>query len=260
MNIVVCIKQVPDSDRVRIDHETNRINRAGVPNILNPFDEDALLIALKLKAETGGKITVISMGPPNAEKVLRTALLYGADECILISDPKFSGSDTYATSYILSLALKNISAVDLILFGKQAIDGDTGQVGPSTAAFLDIPILTNISKIKNSGATLKVNKQTESGYEVWDIDKPCALTIAEGSNPPLTPCFERKAIARSVVIPCWGTEDLLPDFQKIGSNGSPTKVNKIFPPPKKANRKILSGEPADIVKTLIHDLRERHIL
>ena len=260
MNIVVCIKQVPDSDKVTIDRETNRLNRAGVPSIINPFDENALEMALQLKDVHGGKVTVISMGPPQAEEALRTALGHGADEAVLISDRKFGGADTWATSYTINLAIRKLEDVDLILFGKQAIDGDTAQVGPGVAHFLDIPMLTYAKGVEVTGDTLKVNKVTEDGYEIWDVDMPAALTVVKEANELRMPSLKKKMAAKKAEIPVWGVEELQPDEDKIGLAGSPTKVSKVFAPPVKLNKEILSGEPAEMITELIGKLKEQHIL
>lgn len=261
MNIVVCIKQVPDSDKVTIDRETNRLNRAGVPSIINPFDENALEMALQLKDQYGGKVTVISMGPPQAEEALRTALSHGADEAILISDRKFGGADTWATSYTITLALKKLTdPVDLILFGKQAIDGDTAQVGPGVAHFYGVPMITYVMSCEPTDDGFRVKQVTDHGYNVWDVEKPAALTVVKEANELRMPSLKKKMAAKKAEIPVWGVEELNPDEDKIGLNGSPTKVNKVFAPPVKLNKEILSGEPADMVKELILKLHERKVL
>jgi len=260
MNIVVCIKQVPDSDKVTIDRETNRLNRAGVPSIINPFDENALEMALQLKDEHGGKVIVVSMGPPQAEEALRTALAHGADEAILISDRKFGGADTWATSYTISLAIKKLEDIDLILFGKQAIDGDTAQVGPGVAHFLDIPMITYAKGVEVTDDTFKVDKVTEDGYEIWDVDKPAAVTVVKEANELRMPSLKKKMAAKKAEIPTWGFDDLNPVEENIGLAGSPTKVSKVFAPPVKLNKEILSGEPDEMITELIHKLKEQHVL
>lgn len=260
MNIVVCIKQVPDSDKVTIDRETNRLNRAGVPSIINPFDENALEMALQLKDKHGGKVTVLSMGPPQADEALRTALSHGADEAVLISDRKFGGADTWATSYTISLAIKKLGGADLVLFGKQAIDGDTAQVGPGVAHFLDYPMITYAKGVEVTGETFKVTKVTEDGYEVWDLDKPAALTVVKEANQLRMPSLKKKMAAKKAEIPVWGFDELEPDESCIGLAGSPTKVSKVFAPPIKLNKEILSGEPSDMVTELIQKLKERNVL
>jgi electron transfer flavoprotein beta subunit len=261
MNIVVCIKQVPDSDKVTIDRETNRLNRAGEPSIINPFDENALEMAWQLKDQHGGKVTVISMGPPQAEEALRTALSLGADEAFLISDRKFGGADTWATSYTITLALKKLEdPVDLILFGKQAIDGDTAQVGPGVAHFYGVPMITYAKSCEITDDGFRVQQVTDHGYNVWDVEKPAALTVVKEANQLRMPSLKKKLAAKKAVIPVLGYDDLQPEDEKIGLNGSPTKVNKVFAPPVKLNKEILSGEPADMVKELIFKLREKKVL
>ena len=217
-------------------------------------------MALQLKDLHGGKVTVVSMGPPQAEEALRTALSLGADDAILVSDRKFGGADTWATSYTISLAIKKLEKVDLILFGKQAIDGDTAQVGPGVAHFLDIPMLTYAKSIEVTGETFKVNKVTEDGYEIWDIDKPAALTVVKEANALRMPSLKKKMAAKRAVIPCWGYDELNPIDKNIGLAGSPTKVSKVFAPPIKLNKEILSGEPSEMIAELIHKLKEQHVL
>lgn len=260
MNIVVCIKQVPDTDKVAVDPETNRLNRAGVPSIINPFDEHALEMALQLKDAHGGKVTVVSMGPPQAEAALRSALAHGADEAILLSDRKFGGADTWATSYTISLGIRKIGAVDLVLFGKQAIDGDTAQVGPGVAHFLDLPVLTYVRSVEVTGQTFKVIRMIEGGHEVWDIDKPCALTVVKEAKPLRMPTLKNRMASKTADIPVWGFDELLPDEEKIGLAGSPTKVSRVFSPSAKLSQEILSGETADMVTELIKRLKERNVL
>jgi len=231
-----------------------------VPSIINPFDENALEMALQLKDAHGGKVTVVSMGPPQAVEALRTALSHGADEAILISDRKFGGADTWATSYTISLAIRKLEQVDLVLFGKQAIDGDTAQVGPGVAHFLDIPTLTYAKAIEVTGDTFKVTKVIEDGHEVWDIEKPCALTVVKEANQLRMPSLKKKMAAKKAEIPVWGFDELQPDENNIGLNGPPTKVSKVFAPPVKLNKEVLSGEPAEMVTELIQKLKERGVL
>jgi electron transfer flavoprotein beta subunit len=261
MHIVVCIKQVPDSDKVTIDRETNRLNRTGVPSIINPFDENALEMALRLKDQHGGKVTVLSMGPPQAEEALRTALAHGADDAILVSDRKFGGADTWATSYTLTLALKKLTEpVDLILFGKQAIDGDTAQVGPGVAHFYGVPMITYAKSCEATERGFRVHQVTDRGYNVWEVEKPAALTVVKEAPALRMPSLKKKMAAKKAEIPVWGAEQLQPDESKIGLAGSPTKVSKVFAPPVKVDKEILSGEPAEMVKELIFKLREKKVL
>ena len=261
MNIVVCIKQVPDSDKVTIDRETNRLNRAGVPSIINPFDENALEMALQIKDQHGGTVTVMTMGPPQAEQALRTALSLGADRAILVSGRGFGGADTWATSYTLTLALQKLEEpADLILFGKQAIDGDTAQVGPGVATFYGVPIITYVSDCEVTDSGFRVKQVTDRGYNVWDVDKPAAMTVVKEANTPRMPSLKKKLAAKKAEIPVWDVEALQPDEAKIGLKGSPTKVNMVFAPPVKLDKEILSGEPDEMVQELIFKLREKGVL
>ena len=182
MKIVVCIKQVPDSDKVTIDRATNRLNRAGVPAVMNPFDENALEVALRLKdAVPGSTVTVVSMGPPQAEAVVREAIARGATDGVLVSGREFGGADTWATGYTLALAIRKLGPADLVLFGKQATDGDTAQVGPGIAHHLGLPVLTYAKAVEAlpGGKALKVVRATEDGHEEWEVDLPCALTVVK---------------------------------------------------------------------------------
>lgn len=261
MKIVVCIKQVPDSDKVTIDRATNRLNRAGVPAIMNPFDENALEMALKLKDQYGAEVTVVTMGPPQAEQVIRDAIAVGADNGVLISGREFGGADTWATGYTISLAIRKLGPVDLVLFGKQATDGDTAQVGPGIANNLDLPVLTYAKSIEVvDDNTFKVVRTTEDGYEEWEIQRPCALTVVKEAGELRLANLRLKMKAKKAEIPMWGVAELNPDSALIGLQGSPTRVTKVFAPPVKSNRETLQGEASEQVKQLIDRLAERHLI
>jgi electron transfer flavoprotein beta subunit len=256
MNIIVCIKQVPNTADVKIDPKTNTLIREGVESIINPFDTYAIEEAVRLKEKFGGNATVISMGPPQAEAALREAISLGCDEAILISDRAFAGSDTWATSYTLSQAIKKIGAFDLILCGKQASDGDTAQVGPGIATHLDIPQITYVKKIEEiKDARARVERLVEEGYEVVETSMPCLFTVVKEINTPRLPSLKGKMRAKSAQVIKWGAGDLNCDPKQIGLDGSPTKVVRIFnPPPRKGGVK-LTGEPAEIVDKLIELLK-----
>lgn len=262
MKIVVCIKQVPDSDKVTIDRETNRLNRAGVPAIINPFDENALELALRLKdANPGTTVTAVTMGPPQAEAVLRDAMAVGADEGILLTGREFGGADTWATGYTISLAIRKLGPVDLVLFGKQATDGDTAQVGPGIANNLGLPCLTYAKSAEVlDEKTFKVVRTTEDGYEEWEIQRPCALTVVKEAGELRLPNLRLKMKAKKAPITTWGVADLEPNPDFIGLKGSPTRVTKVFAPPVKTGRLVLSGTPAEQVQALIGRLTERHLI
>lgn len=255
MKIVVCIKQVPEQGNVKVDPETHRIDRAKVHAVMNPYDESALETALRLKDEYGAEITVVTMGVPKAESVLRKALSCGADKAVLVSDPAFGGSDTLATSYTLSLALKQLE-FDLLLFGRQAIDGDTGQVGCQVAQLLDLPILTFARNIEPIEDGFKV----ECVSETWKIESPCALTVIKEDNELRAPLFELRMPAKQAKIPILGKTELNPDPAKIGRSGSPTWVRELNVPFFGNKREMLRGSVPEMVSVLIDRLEQRGAL
>jgi electron transfer flavoprotein beta subunit len=256
MNIIVCIKQVPDTSEVRIDPATNNLVRDGVKSIVNPFDMYAIEEAVRLKEKFGGKVIVLTMGPPQAEASLREAVSLGCDEAILLSDRAFAGSDTLATSYTLSKAIEKIKDYDVIFCGKQAIDGDTAQVGPGIAATLDIPQITYVRKIEEiKDGTITAQRSTEEGYEVIQTKLPCLLTVVKEINNPRLPSLKGKMKAKSVVIQVWKATDIGAEESRIGFKGSPTWVLKIFTPPPKPRGKIFEGDGQDTVDQLVDSLK-----
>jgi electron transfer flavoprotein beta subunit len=257
MHFVVCIKQVPDTTDVRIDPETNTLMREGVESIINPFDMYAIEEALRLKAEVGGKVTALSMGPPQAEAALREAISMGVDEGILVSDRAFAGSDSWATSYTLAMALKKIGDYDMIIFGKQASDGDTAQVGPGVATHLDLPQITYVRKVEEIDENkIVAERLLEAGYEVIESPIPCILTVVKEINEPRLPSLKGKMAAKRAEITTWGAEDIGADPAKLGLDGSPTKVVKIFSPPPRGGGEMLEGEPQEVVAQLVEKLKD----
>ncbi len=268
MNIIVCIKQVPDTTDIRIDPETNTLIRSGVASIINPFDMYAIEEGIRLKEKFGGKVTILTMGPPQAEDALREAISLGADEAILVSDRAFAGSDTWATSYTLSKAIHKIGESDLIICGKQAIDGDTAQVGPGISAHLDIPQVAYVKKIEDislgtrdtgqgtSGGDMRVERMTEEGYEIIESSLPCLITVVKEINEPRLPSLKGKMKAKKIEIKKWGAKDLDVDPDLIGLNGSPTKVVKIFTPPPREKGQILEGDAKEISEKLVQLLKK----
>lgn len=245
MNIVVCIKQVPDTAEVRINPETGTLIREGVPSIINPYDTHALEAAVQLKEQYGAKVTVITMGPPQAEGALRDCIAMGADEAVLISDRAFAGSDTWATSYTLSQAIRKLSA-DIIFCGKQAIDGDTAQVGPEVADMLDIPHVAYIRKIEDvADGKVRVQRLMDDGYDVVEAQMPVLLTVVKEINEPRLASLKGKMAAKKAVIPKWGAADIEGVADNLGLAGSPTKVKNIFAPEMRADREMISGASAD---------------
>jgi len=261
MHVVVCIKQVPNTTDVRIDPETNTLIREGVESIINPFDENAIEAALQLKDSLGAKVTVITMGPPQAESALRDALAMGADDVYLVSDRALAGSDTWATSYALAQAIRKIGPADLILCGKQAIDGDTAQVGPGIAEFLDLPIVTYIRKLEVADGKVRVERVFEDGFEVIETPIPVVLTVLKEMNVPRLPSLKGRMRAKRAEIKTLSAADIEADPALIGLKGSPTRVIKIFSPPRKSGGMKLDGtSPMDAARIVIEKLREQRII
>ena len=256
MHFVVCIKQVPDTTDVRIDPKTNTLMREGVDSIINPFDMYAIEEALRLREKLGGKVTAISMGPPQAEAALREAVSMGVNAAILVTDRAFAGSDTWATSYTLSAALKKIDDISMILCGKQASDGDTAQVGPGIATHLDLPQITYVRKIEEVDEThIVAERLLETGYEVVEAPLPCLLTVVKEINEPRLPSLKGKMAARKAEITKWSAADIEADSSKIGLDGSPTKVVRIFTPAARTGGEMLTGEPQEVVPLLVSKLK-----
>lgn len=264
MRVVVCIKQVPDTSEVKINPETNTLMREGVASIVNPFDEFAIEEGIRIKEKHGGEVIVITMGPPQAEEALRTALAMGCDKAYLLSDRAFAGSDTLATAYTISAAIRKIEEVDgpvdIIICGKQAIDGDTGQVGPGIAVRLNMPPLTYVSKVREINTESKeivVERLMERGKEVVKCKLPALLTVVKDINSPRYPSlFEMKKAAKKPMTKLT-LNDLTMDCSKTGLNGSPTWVNKIFSPElKSVSGEIYQGDAEECAKKLAAKLLE----
>jgi len=239
MNILVCVKQVPDTTEIKIDPVKNTLIRDGVPSILNPFDGYALEAAARIRDKNPDtKIVVVSMGPPQANAVLKESLSIAADKAYLVSGRTFGGSDTLATSYILSQAIAKIEETegkfDAIFCGKQAIDGDTAQVGPEIAEHLGLPQVTYGLEAELDGDTLKVKKEVEEGVQIIGVKLPCLVTFTKPAWDPRYPTIKRKMAANRATIPVLG-DDAFPniDTTRIGLKGSPTHVKKTFVPQKK---------------------------
>ena len=233
MKLVVPIKQVPETSNVKMDENTGTMIRAGVESIINPLDLYAIEVAIQLKEQYGGTVTAISMGPPSCQKALKEAIAMGCDDAIQLSDARFAGADTWATSYTLSEALKQKAGhFDLILCGERATDGDTGQVGPGMASYLDLPLATYISKIsdvtENEG--LRAERLVEGGYEVLRVPFPALLTVVKEISFPRLPTLRGKQKAKNAEIPVLTPETFDVEEASIGLKGSPTQVVKIFRP------------------------------
>ena len=257
MHIIVCIKQVPNTTDVRIDPVTNTLIREGVESIINPFDAYAIEEGVRLKERFGGKVTVITMGPPQAETALREAISLGCDDGVLVTDRKFAGSDTWATSYTLSCAIRKIGAFDIVICGKQASDGDTAQVGPGISAHLDVPQVTYVKKIEEiSDDKARVERMTEEGYDIVETPLPCLITVVKEINTPRIPSLRGMMKAKSAAIAKWTADDIEADPKNIGLDGSPTRVIKIFTPPPRQGGEILKGDAAEVAHRLTELLKD----
>jgi electron transfer flavoprotein beta subunit len=247
MHTVVCIKQVPDSAQIRVHPVTNTIMRQGVPTIINPYDLFAIEAALRLRDKNGGKVTVLTMGPPMAEDALRRALAYGVDRAVLLTDRAFAGSDTLATSYALSQAVKKIGetygAVDIVFTGKQTIDGDTAQVGPGIARRLGLNQLTYvaaISEVDLEAATIVAERRAEGGVQVLKTKLPCLITMLEGTNEIRRGSIDVALRAARAEIVTWNAAAAgIAEMTKCGLKGSPTVVKRVFAPPARSEKALL---------------------
>ncbi len=256
MKIIVCIKQVPDAKDVRLDPETNTLAREGVESIMNPYDQHALEAAVSLKESVGGEVTVMTMGPPQAEEVLRQAISCGADHGVLISDRSFAGADTWATSYTLAKTVEKTGEFDLVICGKQAIDGDTAQVGPGLAIRLGIPYATCIQKIRDAEASsIIMERMMDDGHDVLRSGYPLLITVVKDINQPRVPSLKGKMKAKKAEIKVLTASDIEADPTCIGLPGSPTQVVKVFPPEPRGERAVLSGSVDEQVEQLVDKLK-----
>jgi len=261
LKIIVLIKQVPDTTEIKINPETNTLIREGVPGIINPFDMYAIEEGLRIREKLEGEVIAISMGPPQAEEALREALSLGVDGAILLSHPAFAGADTLATSYTLAQAIRRLSPYDLIFCGRQASDGDTGQVGPGVAEHLSIPQVTFVRRIEEiDSKQAVVQRMTEEGYDVIQTPLPALLTVVKEINEPRLPSLRGKLRAKKVDIPVWRLDELGVKEEEVGLSGSPTQVLRIFAPKPREKGEIWEGEPSEVAEKLYFKLRESHLL
>jgi electron transfer flavoprotein beta subunit len=252
--VVVCVKQVPETTDVKIDPVKMTLIREGVPAVVNPLDLYAVEEALRIREKWGGTVTVVSMGPPQAESALKECIALGADEAILLTDRAYAGADTWATSNALAAALKK-AGFDIILCGKQATDGDTAQVGPGIAAFLDIPHVTYVRKIEMGEGTVTVERLIEGGYETVRATLPALVTVIKEINVPRLPSLKGKIRAKNVQVPIFTAESLGLDPDTIGLMGSPTEVVKVLPPAMRSSGEMLAGDPDSIALQLNEKLK-----
>lgn len=253
MEILVCVKQVPDTEELKVDLVTGKI-KDGAPYVVNPYDKNAIEAAVQLKEIHGGSVTVISMGPEKAKAALKECISTGADKAVLICDPAFEGSDSYSTSLILAAAIKKLGNFDLIICGNQATDTDAGQVGPLVAEQLGIPQATYVQKIEINGSTLSVNREADEGYEILDVQLPAVCTVLDTINEPRLATIKTKMAANKAKIAVLSAADLEIDPAKVG-NGGATKVMKTFAPPKReAGIKIQEKSGSESAFKLLENL------
>ena len=261
MKILVCVKQVPNTNEVKINPKTGTLIRDGVESILNPDDDNALEAALQLKDQyEGTTVTAISMGPPQASEVLVECMAKGADDGILLSSRAFGGADTWATSNTIAGAIRKIGDYDIIFAGRQAIDGDTAQVGPQIAEKLDIPQVTYVEDIKYEDGKLVVRRQLEDGYERIEVPTPCLLTAVKELNTPRYMSVKGIYEAYEKEITVWNENDIPVDPDTIGINASPTKVFRSFTPDPKGKGMMIEGTPKEAAVKVVDELKKKHFL
>ncbi|NLO39049.1 MAG: electron transfer flavoprotein subunit beta/FixA family protein [Ruminiclostridium sp.] len=255
MNIIVCVKQVPGTNEVKINKETNTIIREGVEAIINPFDEYAIEEAVRIKEKMGGEVTVISMGIPKVADLLRETVAVGVDNAVLLSDRAFAGADSLATAYALSMGIRKIGAYDVIICGKQATDGDTAQVGPSLAEKLGIPHTTYVRKIEEiTPNTIRCQRMTDDGYEVIEMPLPAVITVVKEINEPRLPSIKGKLKAKKTEVTVYTADDIGADKNFCGLKGSPTQVVKTFVPVHEIKAEMLDGTAKEQAQKLADKL------
>ncbi len=262
MKIAVCIKQVPDASTVRFDKDKGTLVREGVESVINPFDYNAIEAGLSLRDQLGGEVTVVTMGPPQAQEAVKEAVSLGVDKGVVVSDRAFAGADTLATTYTLAKAIEKLGDFDLVICGKQAIDGDTAQVGPGLAVRLGIPCVTCVDEFQvvDEGRKLRLKRLCEQGYDIVEVELPALITVLASLNTPRVPSLKGKMRAKKMDVPMMSADDIGAEVSKVGLAGSPTQVASTTIPTFEARREMLQGEPAEQVDALIEKLRDAGIL
>ena len=259
MNIVVCIKQVPDTTEIKLDPVTGTMIREGVPSIMNPDDKSGLEMALELKDKYEANVTVITMGLPQADAILREAMAMGADRAILLTDRKLAGADTLATSNALAGVLRMLE-FDLLITGRQAIDGDTAQVGPQVAEHLGLPQVSYVENLEFDGTTFTLKKWLEDGYQIVEVESPCVITVLSSANQPRYMRMRGIMEAYKRDVEVWGCDRIDVDESKLGLKGSPTRVAKSFTKGIKGSGEKFEVSEAEAVEIIINKLKEKHII
>lgn len=261
MRIIVSIKQVPETTEVKIDQAANRIDAEGLTRIINPYDTYALEEAVRIKEASGATVAVISAGPEKVDESLREALAMGADEAFLLTDKAFEGSDPVTTAYILAKGIAKCGPFDLIIAGRQAMDGSSGQVGPSLAEELGLPLITFVRKIEElKDGYIRVQRMTDDGYEVLEGPLPMVITVVKEINEPRLASLKGLMKAKRVTIPVWSAADIGADPALIGSTGSPTNIIKLAPPPPRSGGEMIAGTAEEQVQALVAKLKAAKVL
>jgi electron transfer flavoprotein alpha/beta subunit len=260
MNVIVCIKQVVSGDQVKIDPRTHSLVRLAEFSHINPYDLYALDLAVQLKKQYSGSITAVTMGPRISEELPWEALAIGADQAILLSDPRFAASDTLATSYVLGMGIRKIGKFDLILCGVRATDSDTGQVGPQLAEELDIPHVTGVEKLEWEKNLFRVERPSDGFREILEVSAPSLFTISSKRTVRLPSLIEIQDAFTQNFIECWNLEDLSADPAKVGSTGSCTYVEELIPITQKKSCVFIEGDPRQQSKSLFSKLIEKNLL
>ncbi len=260
MKIIVCIKQVPDTTEIKLDPVTGTLIRKGVPSIMNPDDKGGLEMALQLKDKFGAHVTVITMGPAQADLILREAFALGADRAIHLSDRKFAGADTLATSNALAGALRKLD-FDLVVTGRQAIDGDTAQVGPQLAEHLDLPQVSYLEDIQFDGdKTFTMRKATEEGYQLLEVEAPCVVTVLSSGSKPRYMSVGGIVTAYNKEVEMWNFDNIDVPAEVLGLKGSPTKVKKSFTKAVKPAGELFEGAANEAVEVIVNKLKEKFVI
>jgi electron transfer flavoprotein beta subunit len=258
VEIIVCIKQVPETNKVQVDPVTGVLIREGIDTKMNPYDLFAIETALRIKEKMGGHVKVISMGPPQAIEVIKEAFMMGADDGILLSDKKFAGADVLATAYTLSQGIKKMGNFDLVITGKQTTDGDTAQVGPETAEYLGIPHITNVLCIMEiTEKNITVEMDMLDTVEIAKLKFPCLISVEKDIFQPRLPSYKRKLETSNKDIKVLGINDMDDkNEKKYGLKGSPTQVERIFPPDENTDKEIWEGDGEDLADKMFEKLKE----
>ncbi len=261
MNIAVCVKQVYGKVKIEIDPQTSALLRGGSDPIINPLDLYALEEAIRLREKHEGKVVAFCMGPSEAQDVLREAVAIGADEAILASDPAFENSDTWSTSLVLSRMIRKGGPFDLVICGRQSIDGETGQVGPQLAEFLGVPFVSSVSKIEEIGGDrMKVARMVEDGHQLLDTDLPAVISVVKEINVPRLPSLRGMMASKKAKIPEMNAQSLELDLKEVGLSGSPTRILRAFVPQREGQSELLQGSLEEQAEQLLVKLREIKVI